>query len=588
MRDRLRVVWLALRLAVAAGGWRVAVIVACSLSIALQPSANAFALKLLTDGALRGDWGHAAIGIGVLAVLIAVLFSAYGIWVPLEATVSERAAQLFEQELMRLVAAIPTLEPHERPDFVDRLDVLRGNSRLLIGALWTTLSNVSFFVGVGTALGVLGNVDPILLVLPLFGLPMFGASLRSVRLRDRAMDRTAEPLRMASHLFRLTTTPSFGKELRMSRLADEVADRHDRLNRTAQRDLFAADLRAGLLSAGGWALFTLGWAGGVGLVVWRAARGQATPGDVVLALTVAGLVQGYISGAAGLVRNLKQTLSMAARYVWLRDLVGHLQIGRRPAPERLHRGIRLDRVSFTYPGTDIEVLHDVSATLPAGATIGVVGDNGAGKTTFIKLLLALYQPTSGRILVDDVDLAEIAPHEWRSRLAGAFQDFAKLEFTLSESVGVGDLDRVGDETAIRDAMQRAGSAEELPALDQQLGTAWADGVDLSGGQWQQLAVSRGMMRGQPLIRVLDEPTASLDADIEHALFERYHDAARLGLAPSGGVIILVSHRFSTMRSADLILVFDRGRLVEQGFHEELMRLEGLYAELFGLQARAYR
>ncbi|WP_159079455.1 ABC transporter ATP-binding protein [Plantactinospora sp. BC1] len=586
MAERLQVVWLGTRLAIRAGGWRVGVIALCSLSLALQPSANALALKLVTDGALAGDWTRAGIGVGTLAAMIAVMFSAYGISVPLQTTVSERAARLFEQDVMRLVTSIPTVEPHERPDFADRLEVLRSNSRLLVGALWTALSNVSFFVGAASALSLLAGADPALLLLPLFGIPLFVTSARAERLRDGAIGRTAEASRTSTHLFRVATTPQFGKEIRIFRLRDEIVSRFHRVSEETNRELFAADLRAALLAAGAWLLFTSAWAGGIVLVAARAVRGEATPGDVVLAIAVAGLVQGYVSGAVGLVRELTQTLAMASRYVWLVEFARGKRTGTGTPPARLTRGIELDRVSFRYPGTDDEVLHDLSVRLPAGATVGIVGDNGAGKTTAVKLLLGLYQPSSGRITVDGVDLADLDTHRWQRSLAGAFQDFARFEFTLGESVGVGDLDRCDEDGAVRAALTRAGSTITLP-LSEQLGRAW-DGAELSGGQWQQLAVARGMMREQPLLLVLDEPTASLDPDAEHALFERFREATRRGTEGSGAITLLVSHRFSTVRMADLILVFDQGRIVEHGSHQELLALGGVYAELFELQARAYR
>lgn len=587
MIERLRAAWLGIRLAIRAGSWRVPVILACSLAVALQPVVNAVALRTLVDGALAQDWVRTGTGLAILALLVGVVFSAYGIWVPLETTVTERARRLFEQDLMRLVVSIPSLEPHERPDFADKLEVLRSNSQLLIGAVWTAISNVSFFVGAGAALVVLADLHLIMLLLPLFGVPLFIASIRGVRINDQAVEQTAEPLRLSDHLFKTTTTPSFGKELRIFGLSPELIRRQRDTYASANQVLFRADLRSALLNAGGWLVFLAAWAGAIILVTAQARAGNATPGDVVLAIALAGLVQGYVSGAVGLVRDVRRTLTMAARYVWLLDFARSFRPGSRPAPTGLRDGIEFDHVSFTYPGTDVEVLHDVSVKLPAGATVGAVGDNGAGKTTFVKLLLGYYRPTRGRILVDGVDMSDIDLADWRRRCTGAFQDYARLEFRLGESIGVGDLDRVDDPDAVHRAIERAG-ASELPPLEQQLGRAWDSGTDLSGGQWQQVAVSRGMMRDRPLLRVLDEPTASLDADVEHSLFERYRSVARPDALAVGGITVLVSHRFSTVRMTDGILVFDNGRVVEQGTHDELVRHAGLYAELFALQARAYR
>ena len=230
-------------------------------------------------------------------------------------------------------------------------------------------------------------------------------------------------------------------------------------------------------------------------------------------------------------------------------------------------------MSFAYPGTSRLVLDDVSLTLPAGAVVAIVGENGAGKTTLVKLLTKMYEPSSGAIFVDDAPLARMPAAEWRSRLAGAFQDFFRFEFRARQTVGLGDLPRMEIEPAVLAAVERAGAddvvARLTSGLDTQLGPTWPDGVDLSFGQWQKLALARGFMRDAPLLLVLDEPTAALDAETEHALFERYAAVARSAGdgrngAPQGRVTILVSHRFSTVRMADLIVVLDGARLVEVG------------------------
>jgi ATP-binding cassette subfamily B protein len=281
------------------------------------------------------------------------------------------------------------------------------------------------------------------------------------------------------------------------------------------------------------------------------------------------------------------------RLAWLEDYAASMAAsGDLPVPGVLHRGIRLEHVSFTYPGTSRVVLDDVSLRLPAGAVVAVVGENGAGKTTLVKLLAKLYEPTSGCIFVDDTPLARLPANEWRGRLAGAFQDFFRFEFRAKQTVGLGDVSRIDDEPAVTAAVERAG-AEDVVAglrvgLETQLGSTWPNGVDLSFGQWQKLALGRGFMRDEPLLLILDEPTAALDAETEHALFERYAAAARGEKSASGRITVLVSHRFSTVRMADLIVVLDGARLVEVGSHEELILMGGPYAELYTIQAAAYR
>jgi ATP-binding cassette subfamily B protein len=237
------------------------------------------------------------------------------------------------------------------------------------------------------------------------------------------------------------------------------------------------------------------------------------------------------------------------------------------------------------------VLDNVSLTLPAGAVVAIVGENGAGKTTLVKLLAKMYEPSSGAILIDDTPLARVPADAWRERLAGAFQDFFRFEFRARHSVGLGDVPRMDDERAVLGAIDRAGANDvlaRLPSgLETQLGPTWPGGVELSFGQWQKLALARGFMREQPLLLVLDEPTAALDAETEHALFERYAEAAR-GKTGDGRITILVSHRFSTVRMASLIVVLDGAKLVESGSHDELMARGGQYSQLYGIQAAAYR
>jgi len=203
----------------------------------------------------------------------------------------------------------------------------------------------------------------------------------------------------------------------------------------------------------------------------------------------------------------------------------------------------------------------------------------------------MYEPSSGKILVDNVPLSRLSAAEWRTRLAGAFQDFFRFEFRAMHTVGLGDVARIDDQPAVDSAVARAGASDVIArlqsGLDTQLGTTWPDGVELSFGQWQKLALARGFMRDQPLLLILDEPTAALDAETEHALFEQYARAAKESLN-TGRITLLVSHRFSTVRMADLIVVLDGAHLVEMGTHEDLMAKNGQYAELYGIQANAYR
>jgi len=290
----------------------------------------------------------------------------------------------------------------------------------------------------------------------------------------------------------------------------------------------------------------------------------------------------------------------------------------RPAPEELKDGIRFEHVGFTYPGQETPVLSDVCLTLRAGSTVAIVGENGAGKSTLIKLLTGMYRPTSGRITVDGQDLAAIAPEQWRAATTGAFQDFVRFAMSLGDGVGAGDLPRIDEREVVLGAIRRAGAGEMVhddardmvhddarDMVQDSAGDMGQDGADgradlgldtllgpyvggraLSGGQWQRLALARGLMLDRPLLIVLDEPTASLDAPSEAALFASYREAA--GSRDAGTITVLVSHRFGTVHMADQIVVVDAGQVAESGDHESLIRRGGTYAELFALQAAGYR
>jgi ATP-binding cassette subfamily B protein len=280
------------------------------------------------------------------------------------------------------------------------------------------------------------------------------------------------------------------------------------------------------------------------------------------------------------------------QYLWLKQFSASEReraAGRR-SPVALRQGIRLEGVGFRYPGTTRPALSDIDIVLPAGKVVAIVGEYGSGKSTLVKLLAKLYLPSSGRITVDGADLSEIDTGDWRVHLSAAFQDFGRFNLTVQESIGLGSLDELHDRERIRQALEAADGAdmlETLPAgLETQLGHGLG-GVELSEGQWQRVALARASMRRSPVLFLLDEPTATLDALAEREIFERYMARARDIGARAGGVTVIVSHRFSTVSSADLILVLDQGRLVETGSHRDLLARQGRYAAQYRLQADAY-
>ncbi|GAA2740621.1 hypothetical protein GCM10009868_03460 [Terrabacter aerolatus] len=261
------------------------------------------------------------------------------------------------------------------------------------------------------------------------------------------------------------------------------------------------------------------------------------------------------------------------------------------APAVLGRGLELRDVSFTYPGAAEPSLSGIDLVLERGTTVALVGENGAGKSTLVSLLARLHDPTAGTILVDGRSLGEIPHADWQARVGAVFQDHATPHVLLRESVAMGDLDHAG-RARVASALEQADAtrlADDLPhGVDTQLGREFAGGTELSGGQWQRLAIARGMMRDTPLLMLLDEPSSALDAQAEDLILRGYLERAREAGARTGGITVIVSHRMSTVRAADRVIHLVDGRLAEDGTHEELMDSGGAYAELFELQARSYR
>jgi ATP-binding cassette subfamily B protein len=260
--------------------------------------------------------------------------------------------------------------------------------------------------------------------------------------------------------------------------------------------------------------------------------------------------------------------------------------GAQLAADASSRGILFEGVGFRYPGKEAWALRGVDLAIPAGESLALVGENGAGKTTFVKLLTRLYEPTEGRILLDGRDLRSLEVEELRKRFGVLFQDFNQYQLRVRENVGFGSIEHVDDTPRVQRAVERGGAGEVVASmtagLDAPLGRWFQDGTELSGGQWQKVALARAFMREESDILVLDEPTAALDAEAEHAVFERFRELAQ------GRTTIVISHRFPTVRMAKKIVVFDHGMIAEQGTHDELVALGGKYARMFALQAEGYR
>jgi ATP-binding cassette, subfamily B, bacterial len=563
-----------------------------SLIATVSPLLLALGLRPLVDGITTGQ-AHEMVGGAALCAVGLVLTGMAPVcyrWTTIR--LRERSIMVMQRRVLTLSAGAPRVEHLEVPAFWDRLRLLeRSTQELATGMTLAVIGPVLLAELVVTAI-LLGRLQPVLLLLPVLAVPAAWLSQRAEGLRRAADLRTAEGRRVAEHLLALASTAGPATEVRVYGLRHELLDRHRQVSRNIHRGMETGHFLAVAVTAGGWLLFAVTYVGALLLVLREAAGGRATAGDVALTLGLAAavvLAAGRLSDLAG---SLLRTRTASEHYHWLEEQAAPSTPGRsRPArlPAVLRQGIDLDRVSFRYPGSDRSVLSDISLRLPAGGVVAVVGENGAGKTTLVKLLCGMYAPAEGRVLLDETDLADVDLAAYRQRITAGFQDFMRFELALRESVGVGDLPRMADGDAVREALQRAnaGFTARLPAgIETPLGLSWQGGVDLSGGEWQKLALARSMLRTDPLLMVLDEPTAAVDPHTEHALFTQVAAGARD--TRSGRVTLLISHRFSTVRMADLIVVLDQGRIVEQGSHEELVVGNGLYAELYHLQAKAYQ
>jgi ATP-binding cassette subfamily B protein len=562
---------------------------ALSQLAALPDAIIALWLMLLGQGVLERRAGlvmAAAIGLGISATATWFL-----------RTVSTRVQRRFrdkvtialESHVARLQASVATIAHHERPDYLDRLAMLRDQVFVLDHMYMSVFATCGWILRLGVTLALLASIHPALVLLGVFALPTVFTSTWRPEVERGAQERAAQANRLARHLFTTATSAAPGKEVRITGIGDRLVTQRREAWKRGYGPVSAARWGSAVWHTLAWGVFGGAY---VGAIVFVSSFLGAPAGDVLLVLAAGSRLSGYIAATVGEIGFLRGFWMYGSRRLaWLEDYAASLvALADRPVPARVRHGIRLDHVSFAYPGTSRLVLDDVSLWFPAGSVVAIVGENGAGKTTLVKLLAKMYEPTSGAILVDDTPLARMPAAEWRSRLAGAFQDFYRFEFRAQHTVGLGDVPRLDDELAVVAAVDRAGASDVVSrlksGLQTQLGPTWPGGVEVSFGQWQKLALARGFMRDEPLLLVLDEPTAALDAETEHALFERYSAAARTN-GGDGRITILVSHRFSTVRMADLIVVLDGARLVEIGTHAQLISKGGPYAELYAIQAAAY-
>ena len=447
---------------------------------------------------------------------------------------------------------------------------------------------------VGYAALLVGFSPWAVLVLVIAAIPATVAEVRFSNTAFRLRNRRSPENRKLGYLEYVLANDGHAKEVKLFGLGPELLDRY----RALGEKFFREDRRLATQRAG-WAyglslLGTAAFYGCYAVMALAAAAGRLTLGNLVL--YVAAFRQGqqaFQSILSALGGMYEHNLYMSNLFQYLAIPTGAAAALEPSAPPpaaadivpATERGIRFDKVGFRYPGQTRWALRDIDLFIPSGQSLALVGHNGAGKTTFIKLLTRLYEPTEGRILLDGKDLRAWDPEALRARVGVVFQDFNQYQLMLRENVGLGSVEHMADEPRIGRAIEQGGAAEVLTAipggLDAQLGRWFKDGVELSGGQWQKVALARAFMREEADILVLDEPTAALDAEAEHAVFERFRTLAE------GRTTIVISHRFPTVRMADRIVVIEGGQVLEEGTHDELIAREGRYAHLFALQAAGY-
>lgn len=527
-------------------------------------------------------------GLVLLELGLAILSDLLGrVSTLVDGLVADRYGHAATLRLMRHAAALD-LEQFEDSAQQDRLERARrqvtGRSSLLFQLFGQAQDLVTLLAfGIGLA----AYAPWLILLLAVSLVPAFLNELSFNRQGYRlAWTRTPER-RQIDYLRYLGASVESAKEVKLFGLNAYIAGRYEAL-----AEKLLADNRRLAIRRAGWggafaALGTLAYYAAYATIVWRTVAGAFTIGDLAF---LAGSFQRLRGLIEGLLLGFSQ---IAAQAQYLEDLFSFFAVTPAirspeapvPFPVPIREGIVFEEVGFRYPGTETWAVRSLSFSLGAGEVLALVGENGAGKTTIVKLLTRLYDPTEGRVLLDGRPLAEYDLDDLRARIGVIFQDFVRFDFTASENVAVGRIAERADGERIARAAGRGladGIIERLPlGYDQPLGRRFAEGVDLSGGEWQKIALSRAYMREAEIL-ILDEPTAALDARAEYEVFQRFRDLSR------GRSCVLISHRFSTVRMADRILVLEGGRVVEAGTHEALQARGGRYADLFELQAAGYR
>ncbi len=437
----------------------------------------------------------AALGLGVSATATWILSI---VSTRLQRRFRDKVTIALESHVARLQASVATIAHHERPEYLDRLAMLRDQVFVLDHMYMSVFSTCGWILRLGITVALLASIHPALVLLAIFAAPTVLTSTWRPAVERVAQEHAAPHDRLARHLFTTATTAPPGKEVRVIGIGDRLVT--ERRKAWERGYAFVSPARVG---SAAW--HTLAWTifGGayVGAIVFVSYVLGAPAGEVLLVLAAGSRLSAYVGATVGEIGFLRGFwIYGSRRLAWLEDYALSLnESADLPAPDRLQQGIRLERVSFAYPGTTRLVLDEVSLSLPAGSVVAVIGENGAGKTTLVKLLSKMYEPTSGAILVDQTPLARVQAAEWRKRLAGAFQDFFRFELRARQTVGVGDVPRLDDDRAVRAAVERAGASDvvaRLPAeLDTQLGPTWVSkSLSVNGKSSPSRAASCGISR----------------------------------------------------------------------------------------------
>jgi ATP-binding cassette subfamily B protein len=500
----------------------------------------------------------------------------------------ERMAIHVQLEIMRHAATLD-LADFENAAYYDQLQQAQRESArrpvdMVSGVFGLGRSIVTFATMIALLLGLSPWIAAAALISPI---PAFISGSRYGWWGFQMMRRQSPVRRLMSYLTTLMTTDEYAKEVKLFTAGDYFIDRYERTAADYYEETRQLLVRRYLAGFGWGSLTTLASSGTFLYVALLAVRGQVTLGALTVYTQAAAQVQGAFQGILGGVQGIYENGLYLSTLYDLLERQPKIQAPAHPAPVRrpFRQGIEFRNVTYRYPGRDEPALENVSFTIEPGQTVALVGRNGAGKSTIVKLLGRLYDPDEGIILIDGRDIRDYDPVELRREFGVMFQDYAAYQLTAGENIGVGNVDHTSDRAAIVSAAERGGADDVIARLPEgfetTLGKQFEGGHQLSGGEWQKIALARGFMRDAQVL-ILDEPTAALDAQAEHDLFARIKELTR------GKMALYISHRFSTVRMADRILFLEHGRLVEQGTHDELMLLGGRYAQLFDLQAASYR